>query len=167
MSKEMFRHQFDSHWHTSFRLIDLAANLSEADYQGYPGYGHGSIHSLKVHLLQTDWSWHQALETGLQQLPLPVEGFPNLLAVKGGFQAEKAAWQNFLDGLAPEEVEAEIILTTRRGNSVEFPRWRILQHVVLHGMQHHSELARRLTEHRQSPGNIDFIFYQANPASAS
>ncbi len=160
----MYHLQFDYHWHTTFRLLDLAANLSEDDYQGHPGYGHGSIHSLLVHLLQTDWAWRQALETGLQQPPLPAEGFPNLMAVKGGFLAEKAAWGRYLDGLAPEEVEAGITLTTRRGNPVEFPRWRILQHVVLHGMQHHSELARRLTEHGQSPGNIDFIFY---PASAS
>ena len=158
----MFSNLFDYHWHTTFRLVDLAANLSEVDYQDHPGYGHGSIHSLLVHLLQTDWAWRHALETGLQQPPLPAERFPNLMAVKGGFQAEKAAWGRYLEGLAPEEVDVKITLTTRRGNRVEFPRWRILQHVVLHGMQHHSELARRLTEHGQSPGNIDFIFYQAS-----
>jgi hypothetical protein len=29
LSKEMFRHQFDYHRHTTFRLLDLAANLGE------------------------------------------------------------------------------------------------------------------------------------------
>jgi uncharacterized damage-inducible protein DinB len=38
--------------------------------------------------------------------------------------------------------------------------WRILQHVILHGMQHASEIAKRLTEFGHSPGNIDFIYFQ-------
>ena len=39
------------------------------------------------------------------------------------------------------------------------PRWRILSHVVLHGMQHSAEIAELLTLKGQSPGDIDFIFY--------
>jgi len=155
----MFLRLFDYHWHTCFRLLDLAAKLSEEEYQGNPGSGPRSPHALLLHLLQTDWAWRRAMETGQQQAPLPAEGFPNLLAVRGGFQAEKAAWQIYLDGLSPESVEGEITLTTRRGNGVDFPRWRILQHVILHGMQHHSELARTLTGYGHSPGDIDFIFY--------
>jgi uncharacterized damage-inducible protein DinB len=51
-------------------------------------------------------------------------------------------------------------LINRRGDIFPTPRWRVLQHLVLHGMQHHSELAQLLTAKGQSPGNIDFIFYE-------
>lgn len=162
MSKEMFLQLFDYHWHTTFRLIDLAAKLGEAEYLGNENGGQRTPHALLVHLLQTDWAWRRALETGQQQSPLPLEGFPNLMAVLDGFQAEKSAWQIYLDGLSPESVVGEVILTTRRGHGVTFPRWRVLQHVVLHGMQHHSELARLLTGHGFSPGDIDFIFYSTS-----
>ena len=40
------------------------------------------------------------------------------------------------------------------------PLWRVLQHLILHGMQHHAELAQLLTAKGQSPGNLDFIFFQ-------
>jgi uncharacterized damage-inducible protein DinB len=45
------------------------------------------------------------------------------------------------------------------GESAILPRWRIFQHLVLHGMQHHTELAQLLTAKGQSPGDIDFVFY--------
>jgi uncharacterized damage-inducible protein DinB len=37
------------------------------------------------------------------------------------------------------------------------PRWLILAHVVNHGTQHRSELARYLTECGHSPGNLDLL----------
>ncbi len=32
--------------------------------------------------------------------------------------------------------------------------------LVLHGMQHHAELALMLTQKGKPPGDIDFIFYK-------
>jgi uncharacterized damage-inducible protein DinB len=37
------------------------------------------------------------------------------------------------------------------------PRWLILAHVVNHGTQHRSELARYFTECGHSPGDLDLV----------
>ena len=37
------------------------------------------------------------------------------------------------------------------------PRWLIIAHVVNHGSQHRSELARYLTERGHSPGDLDLL----------
>jgi uncharacterized damage-inducible protein DinB len=37
------------------------------------------------------------------------------------------------------------------------PRWLIVAHVVNHGTQHRSELARYFTECGHSPGDIDLL----------
>lgn len=37
------------------------------------------------------------------------------------------------------------------------PRWLIVAHVVNHGTQHRSELARYLTERGRSPGELDLL----------
>jgi uncharacterized damage-inducible protein DinB len=157
--KSQFQTLFAYHWHTNRRLMECAAKLSEADYIANPGYGHGSIHDLLFHLLRTDQGWRLGLETGRQVSPLRQEDFPNLESLQIGFESEQLAWQALLDTLGEEEIEGDINLTTWRGDVMTFPRWRILQHLVLHGMQHHSELAQLLTAKGQSPGNIDFIFF--------
>jgi uncharacterized damage-inducible protein DinB len=37
------------------------------------------------------------------------------------------------------------------------PRWLVLAHVVNHGTQHRSEVARYLTECGHSPGELDLL----------
>jgi uncharacterized damage-inducible protein DinB len=158
-SQTQFQTLFAYHWQTTQRLLAQAAKLSEAEYTAHPGYGHGSIHDLFFHLLRTDQGWRVALETGQQAAPLQAEGFPTLAALQAGFANEQAAWQVLLDQLRAEEIEGTIKLVTRRGDLFAPARWRVLQHLILHGMQHQTELAQLLTAKGQSPGDIDFIFF--------
>ena len=159
-AKTQFQTLFAYHFHTNRRLLAGAEKLSQADLHADPGYGRGSIHDVLLHLLRAEQSWRVGLETGQQQPGLPAEDFPDLTALQAGFEAEQAAWEALLEKLSDEEIEGMIEMTTRRGTLVPFLRWRVLQHVLFHGMQHHTELAQLLTEKGQSPGDIDFIFYR-------
>lgn len=78
---------------------------------------------------------------------------------RAGFEQEQLAWQTLLNSLSGAEIENVISLTTLAGQVYPVPRWRILQHLILHGMQHHTELAQLLTAKGQSFGDIDFIFF--------
>lgn len=158
-SKTMFQSLFDYHWHTTRRMMDCAVKLGEADFHSNPGYGRGSIHDLLLHLLRTDNSWRLALETGRQTSTVRPDDFPGLEQFQAGFKDEQVAWQALLDKSSAKEIEETIQLTSRRGDVYNIPRWRVMQHVVLHGMQHHAELAQLLTAKSQSPGDIDFIFF--------
>ena len=158
--KTQFEILFAYHWHTTHRLLELASRLSETDYKDSPGYGHGSIHDLFFHLLRTDQSWCMALQTGKQLAPLRPGDYPDLPLLVSALEAEQQNWQALLDGLSAAEIEAEVALTSWRGKTHTIPRWRVLQHLVLHGMQHHAELAHLLTTKGQSPGDLDFIFYR-------
>ncbi len=159
-NKSMFETQFAYHWHTTQRLITGASRLIDADYRRHPGYGHGSIHDLLFHILRTDNSWRRALETGQQLPPLQPSDFPDLTALQAGFATEQPAWDALLQSWDDAGIAQTITLTTRHGDAFPIARWRVLQHVILHGMQHHSELARLLTGHDQSPGDLDFIFFE-------
>lgn len=151
---------FAYHWHTTQRLIDGAGRLSEEAYHANPGYGHGSIHDLLFHLLRTDRSWRIAMETGQQRAGIQPAEFATLESIRAGFESEQAVWQPFLATLTDEAIGADRTLTNWRGEPWTFPLWRVLQHVVIHGMQHHTELAQLLTAQGQSPGDIDFLFYR-------
>jgi len=159
-SKDQITILFAYHWHTTNRLINRAAHLSEEDYHADPGYGHGSIHDLLFHILRTDQSWRMALQTGKQLSSIEAEQFPDLGSLQAGFENEQMEWGVLLEGLSGEQIEGDIELTSWRGDVYTFKRWRILQHLVMHGMQHHTELAQLLTARGQSPRDIDFIFYR-------
>ena len=157
--KSQFQTLFAYHWHTTNRLLERASQLPKTDYYHQPGYGHGSIHDLFFHLLRTDYGWRVALESGRQSPPLPAENYPDLATIQSAFASEQQAWEVYWQQLEAPQIEQEISLLTLRGQAFAIPRWRILQHLALHGMQHHSELGQLLTAKGQSPGDIDFIFF--------
>ena len=158
--KSQYQSLFSYHWHTNGRILEGVTRLDEATFRAATDFGRGSIHDLLFHILNADRSWRLALETGVQAESLPVEDYQDLAALQAGFEAEQESWTVLLEAFSPEEIEAVAELTNRRGRSFPIPRWRVLQHIVLHGMQHHTELAKLLTEGGQSPGDIDFIFFR-------
>lgn len=158
-SERQFQTLFAYHWHTTQHLLAKAAELDEAELKADREHGR-SIHNLFLHLLDTDFGWRTGLEGGQQPPPLAADDYPNLATLQTGFQREQQAWQALLDELSAEEIEAEVVLTSRSGQEYPFPRWRVLQHLILHGMQHHSELAHLLTKKGHSPGGIDFISFR-------
>lgn len=141
-------------------MISCAAELQGTTYKHHPGYGRGSIHDLLVHLLRADQSWRVGLETGEQGQPPNSENYSTLEAVSVAFENEQVAWTNLLEGYSEDELHGDIELTSLGGDHYAFPRWRILQHLVLHGMQRHSEFAQLFTNEGQSPGDVDFIFFR-------
>ncbi|HPH98547.1 MAG TPA: DinB family protein [Anaerolineaceae bacterium] len=151
--------KFNYHFHVHFRLLECAGRLSEADLMANPGYGYGSIHQILSHVVRADRYLRTGLETGLQPAHLPPDYFPTLEALVEGSKEEEKAWQDYLGSLTSEDITAEYSLTSRRGETSILPRWQMMEHVIYHGMQHHSELAQLLTLKGQSPGNIDFLFF--------
>lgn len=159
-SKTMFRTLFTYHWHTLARLMETAGKLDETAYtSAVLGTGHGSLHDLLFHVLRTDQGWRTALETGRQTVPLHADHWPTLESLQTGFEREEAAWDALLDKLSAEEIEGEIGLISIRGDAYNLARWRIMQHIILHGMQHQAEIAHLLTTAGRSPGDLDFIFF--------
>ena len=159
LTKDLFKTLFAYHWMTTLLMIESTAELSDTDLQEESSYGYGSILDLLFHLLNADNGWRIGLETGKQSKGIDQKEYADLVSLRNGFEREKQAWNKLLEGLEEEQIGGVIKLTNRRGNVIPFQYWRILQHLILHGMQHHSELAQHLTAKDCSPGNIDFIFY--------
>ncbi len=160
MNKSQLTTLFNYDHHTTRRMLDAAARLDEASLRADPGLGRRSLHELFFHLFNTNRSWRLALETGQQPAGLTRDPYPTLDNLRAGLAAEQAAWDALLARLTDAEIAGEVQLTTRRGDSWTEHRWRVLQHLLFHGMQHHTELAQLLTEQGQSVGDLDFIFYE-------
>ena len=153
---------FSYHWDTNDRLIELAEKLSEDDYKMSSGYGNGSIHEILFHVLRADQAWRLGIETLRQNPPLDIKDYPDLKSLKTGFKSERKAWEILMDKMSDEYINKNMIMRNIKGKEYSFSCWRVLQHVILHGMQHHAELSQLLTAKGYSPSNIDFLLYRNN-----
>jgi uncharacterized damage-inducible protein DinB len=64
-----------------------------------------------------------------------------------------------LAGLTAEQIDEEVRILAGPGRALSIARWKVLHHVLFHGMQHHAEIAHILSEKGQVVGDIDFFFY--------
>jgi uncharacterized damage-inducible protein DinB len=159
MQTDQITKLFDYHWSITERLLDMAGQLPDEIYYAELNHGPGSIHKLHFHLITALNSWRIALETGSQQPGLDIKEYPDRDAIQNLLIQERRAWDDYLSQLIEGDLNDHVTLNNLRGNEYTLPLWHVLVHLILHGMQHHSELAHALTSHGHSPGNIDFIFY--------
>lgn len=158
--ESQYRTLFAFHFDTTRRMVEQAGKLSDAEYHDHPGYGHGSVHDLLFHVLRTDRGWRLGLESGRQQAGIRREDFPGLAELQTEFENEQRAWEALLAQYMEQDIQDNVTLSRLDGKTYSAPRWRILQHLVLHGMQHHTEIAQLLTAKGQSPGDLDFLFFR-------
>lgn len=157
---KQFQSLFDYHWHTTLRLLSEAEKLpAEADADG-------AIYSIAAHLLRVDRAWRAALEVGTHRHNIKPSDYPTITALKYGFEAERTAWQATIASFSPQTIEQDITLTDWAGKKITLGVWQVFHQVLIHGMQHHSEIAYLLTAKGHSPGDIDYLFYALAQPSA-
>ncbi len=149
---------FDYHAWASNLIFDTAAHLTESEFTAPTN--RGSVRSILVHTLSAAWIWRTRCQDGVSPERLLDEAeFPTLSTVRTRWQAENDTLRAYLDLLTDESLTQTITYQTTSGATHQQQLWQLLNHLVLHGMQHHSELAGILTDYGYSPGNIDFIVY--------
>jgi len=136
------------------KLLDCAEALTIEEYRQRQPYRIGSLHDMLFHVLYWQHLWRVGLDGDQNHPGLTVEEFPTIAALRAGMGAEQQECQRFLATLSEAEFEAERMIS---GGS--FVVWRVLQHLILHSMQHHAEVAALLTAKGYSPGGLDFIWY--------
>jgi uncharacterized damage-inducible protein DinB len=140
------------------RIFRTAAAVSEDDLRGPASFDHGTAFDTLRHLVDVDWSWrefctgHDVGEAYVWELGVPLDDLASIAA----FCAEEdARLARYVSSLDPEALEERLRIGDREEHAV--PRWLIIAHVVNHGTQHRSELARYLTDRGHSPGELGLL----------
>jgi uncharacterized damage-inducible protein DinB len=134
------------------RILDAAQHLSDQDFHRPASLDHGTAFQTLRHLADVNWSWrefcsgHDPGETYAWDL-FPLD---DLKTIRAFIAEEDVRLREYVEGLD------QATLAERLGTK-SFPRWLLIAHVVNHGTQHRSELARYLTELGHSPGDMDLI----------
>lgn len=147
------------HWATN-RILEGAGQLQDTDYRAPGAQGGRSVHDALFHMLRVDHVWRTVCERpGQPFTPLAPEDHPDVASIRAAWASEAEALSALLARLSDDELAAVVEIRDWRGQTSRIERWRTLFQMLLHGMQHRSELAQFLTEHGHSPGDIDFIIY--------
>jgi uncharacterized damage-inducible protein DinB len=138
------------------RIVRTVEGISEAQFNADMHNGIGTMRMTLVHILSGEWIWRVRWQGDRPTSMLRQEDFPTLVAIQACWQGEEQKMRAFLATLRDDDMERviEYSRTTLPGKIFAQPLWQVLVHVVNHGTQHRSEIAMKLTELNQSPGEL-------------
>lgn len=145
-----------SFWADS-EILTACEGLSPDDFTRpvTPDPGWHSLRGTLVHLLDTVYGWRVALQNLPDAGVLREANFPDVASLRRRWQAEEAAWLDYLASLD----EAALNAVWRTEETIQRTRWQTILHVVNDGTYHRSEAATMLTGYGRSPGELDFEGY--------
>jgi len=140
------------------RIIETASALTDDQFRADGPLDHRTAFQTLRHLVDVDWSWREFAEGRDPGQTYAWDRFPldDLPSIASFSAEEDARLVAYVDGLVPASLDEPLGLNPEDPSDV-VPRWLILAHVVNHGTQHRSELARYLTDLGHSPGELDLL----------
>ena len=138
------------------RILTTAAGLSDEEFRRTANLDHGSAFQTLRHVVDVDWSWREfCIGNDVGDAYVWDQGFAlhDLPAIHAFCLEEDSRLRTLVESLD------DAAMTEPWGTRADFarPRWLVVAHVVNHGTQHRSELARYLTECGHSPGELDLL----------
>jgi uncharacterized damage-inducible protein DinB len=138
------------------QILTTTAGLSDEEFRRPGVLDHDSAFGTLRHLVDVDWSWREfCIGNDVGDTYVWDHGFvlDDLPAIHVFCLEEDVRLRSFVESLD------DAALNEPWGTQADFtrPRWLVVAHVVNHGTQHRSELARYLTECGHSPGDLDLL----------
>jgi uncharacterized damage-inducible protein DinB len=141
-------------------LLDVASQLSEAQFAAPVPVSHKSVRGTLVHVMSAEWLWRSRLQEGVFPTAMLDEtDFPTVGALRLRWENEEQTMRAYLSSLTDEALNGVVHYRTTKGTPASMILWHALFQVINHGMQHRSEAAVVLTSYGYSPGDIDFTLY--------
>ena len=140
------------------RILATAAGLSDEQLRKTAVLDHGSAFDTFRHLADVDWSWREfCIGNRVGNTYVWDHGFvlDDLPAIHAFCLEEDTRLRSYVESLDDAALTEPLAMSADPDDLI--PRWLILAHVVNHGTQHRSELARYLTECGHSPGDLDLL----------
>jgi uncharacterized damage-inducible protein DinB len=150
------------------RFLTTAARLPDEEFRRAAVLDHGSALQTLRHLVDVDWSWREfCIGNDVGDTYVWDHGFAldDLPAIHAFCLEEDARLRSYVESLEDAALIEPLAMSAEPDDVV--PRWLIVAHVVNHGTQHRSELARYFTECGHSPGDLDLLNALALPWPSS
>ena len=155
MLRDALTYMVDYHVRSNERILETTAALTEDEFRRPASLDHDSAYETLLHIVVVDWGWRDFCVRNVDDDSYP-DGwpFPDLDTIASFASEEHARLREYVRTVDEQELEQHLSWDSN-GLPFSAPRWAIVLHIVTHGTQHRSELARYLTERGHSPGDLD------------
>jgi uncharacterized damage-inducible protein DinB len=152
----MLRYMVRFHVRSNERLLVTTALLTDEEYRRPASLDYGNAHETLLHMAVVDWGWRESCIGNDDDDAYP-EGWPpsDLGTLTSFWRDEHARLAEYVETVTDASLTDALVWDTEEDGTITAPRWAIILHIVNHGAQHRSELARYLTELGHSPGDLD------------
>jgi uncharacterized damage-inducible protein DinB len=139
-------------------LLTTAGRVKDDDLRRPDTQDRGSAFDAVRHLVDVDWSWREFCagndigETYVWDHGYTLDDVPQLHTFT---REEDVRLRDYVSSLDQRALDERLQMSEDPDDTI--PRWLILAHIVNHGTQHRSELARYLTVCGHSPGDLDLL----------
>jgi uncharacterized damage-inducible protein DinB len=148
------------------RVLDAAAQLSQAQLVAADGGGYGSVRDTLVHMAAAEWLYLERWQGRSRRALRDPETFSDVAAIRARWGAVEEEAVTFVAGLTEDDLARVVAYVNLQGETWAYPLWQQLLHQANHATQHRSEVAAALTRFGHSPGWLDVLVYldeQAGP----
>jgi len=145
-------------WATA-KILEQAVMLTPEQFTATPVSGYPSVRDTLVHAMSAELMWRIIWQGDERRPALVPDDFPTCGSIAERWQIEDRSTLSYLATLSDADLEQDV--------SGFGPLGMTIMHVLMHGMQHRSEVAMLVTVFGYSPGNVDLVFFQMQQAAAA
>ena len=161
MNVEVIRSLYTYNRWANERLLTAAAQLPDERTRKHFGASFATIHGTLAHVLAAEIIWLHRWQGESPTKLLDGDDFASLAEIRTRWDQQHREMDAFLATLTPERLVTPLQYTNTRGQSLVYPLWQMMLHVVNHGTHHRSEIADMLTRADAPPPPLDLVAYYA------
>lgn len=145
------------HW-ANGRLLRRVVHLNPDQLQEPCWLSHKTVLDTLVHMLDVQWSWRIACETGKMPTDMiTAVQFKNIKQLRTEWQEDDAHLLAYVQSLSDERLNQLHEYHWARARPRQKTLWHLLLHIINHATHHRSEVGQYLATIDRSPGDMDFV----------
>jgi uncharacterized damage-inducible protein DinB len=145
-------------------VMKNAEKLTDEEFRQENGSGLDSVRDILAHVMLAEWLWLERMQGKSRILDefkkfFKLERYPTIKECYDDWFDIELRMRDFLANMPEEQLTQTFEYARSDGSEYENRYIDIFTQLILHGMQHRSELAVILSKLGHSPGNLDYIVY--------
>lgn len=159
------RQLFDYCYWVTWRLLDAAERLPTDRFLDPTTVTSRDLRATLVHELDVEWSWRlnvqgRPMEEWAPDAELRPADYPDVASIRDHWRRDEAETRAWLESMSDADLDVE---TTSAFTSDRRPLWQYLVHLLTHAAQQQADAATLLTRAGESPGELGFLEFLAQP----